>query len=283
MRSTWIVASVAALAVVPIGLAARNQAPQPGDLDVITLNGGPCGLAGAAKSEINKDLCRHKNRYLLPDESDIDPEVSLAAMTTPGKDYTRFDAEKAARINAFVVRVMPGGHREDCNCKSTKEDEIDTHIEVAMSPGALENQRVIVEVTPRMRIVMKGQGKDWSTDALKAEIEGKWVEFTGWLLFDSMHVKQAENTNPGDPKNWRVTCWEIHPVTGIKVLDTPPTGAGEVTPAALTALHRWHAAHVVQNPAGKKALAREQHRYLSKFDPEELKEAEEETAARAKK
>ena len=52
-------------------------------------------------------------------------------------------------------------------------------------------------------------------------------------MFDTMHLNQAENTNPGGDKNWRATCWEIHPVTAIKVSTPPPMAAAAViTPLA---------------------------------------------------
>jgi hypothetical protein len=69
---------------------------------------------------------------------------------------------------------------------------------------------------------MQSQGVDWSTAALKERINGKWVRVKGWLLFDQEHVNQAENTNPGNDRNWRATVWEIHPVTEIDVLPGKP-------------------------------------------------------------
>jgi len=41
---------------------------------------------------------------------------------------------------------------------------------------------------------------------------------TGWLFYDSMHEDNAANTNPNGRRIWRLTCEEIHPVSGIKVL-----------------------------------------------------------------
>jgi hypothetical protein len=41
---------------------------------------------------------------------------------------------------------------------------------------------------------------------------------TGWLFYDSMHEHNAANTNPRGSQIWRLTCEEIHPVSGIKVL-----------------------------------------------------------------
>jgi hypothetical protein len=44
------------------------------------------------------------------------------------------------------------------------------------------------------------------------------VMITGWLCYDLMHEHNAANTNPNGTDIWPLTCEEIHPVTGIKVL-----------------------------------------------------------------
>ena len=184
--------------------------------DYTLQDGTKCGVAGTAKSDSGKDLNRHKNRAAPPTEDQMDAEVSLTAMLAPGNDLTRFDQEKGATIRGFVVDVKPGGKAETCNCGAKDPVDMDTHIELGIAEGVPGRQRVIVEVTPRLRKQMKDQGENWSTTALGGKIKGKWVEVTGWLLFDTMHVDGAENTNPGGDMNWRATCWEIHPITKIE-------------------------------------------------------------------
>ena len=128
---------------------------------------------------------------------------------------------KAARIKGYVYEVKSGGI-ETCNCKEREELDKDTHIELVADPmqtGKL--QRMIVEITPRMRDIMEHKGVDWSTEGLRDRLLGRWVEVEGWLLFDDEHEMNAENTNPGHPRNWRATAWEIHPITSIKVIDRP--------------------------------------------------------------
>jgi hypothetical protein len=93
---------------------------------------------------------------------------------------------------------------------------------MALTEDAPESKRGIAYVTPRLRAQMKVRGVDWTTSALQRTIKGKWVEVTGWLLFNTPFIKKAENTNPGNKSNWRATCWEIHPVTDIKILSGPP-------------------------------------------------------------
>jgi hypothetical protein len=250
------------------------------NLDNIKVNGKSCGLAGSAKSQAAKDLNKHKNRYQIPTEGDIDPEASLAAMVAPGSDYDRFDARRAAKVRGFVVDVKSGG-KETCNCNSTDPKLWDTHIELALTPDAAENQRVIVEMTPRLRMVKAGE--DWTTAAITEKFKGKWVEATGWLTFDTAHIPEAENTNPGNPSNWRATCWEVHPVTDITALDAPPAEVAGFQPASLKALQTLHAAHVARTRAGKESLAAVRKRYLDKFDKEDLEEVEEEAKERRPK
>ena len=124
--------------------------------------------------------------------------------------------------------------------------------------------------------------EDWSTDALRKNLVGKWAEFTGWMMFDFEHVKQAENTNPGNPSNFRATCWEVHPVTEIKPLDGPPAELASFQPASLTALQRQHAKHIENAPNGKKSVTKLHNAQLAKFSTKEKQDAQEEAAARFK-
>lgn len=178
----------------------------------------PEGNAARAGLQVLNKL---KNRCIFPTEGDIDTNVTLKAMLQPGDDRARWQASRAARITGYVYEVKPGGI-ETCNCKAKEPDMRDTHIELLADPvHDSKMQRVVVEVTPRMRTLMKKQGADWSTKKLRDKLLGRWVTFTGWLLFDEEHDQQAENTNPGRPRNWRATAWEIHPVTKIEISKKP--------------------------------------------------------------
>jgi hypothetical protein len=248
------------------------------DQQTITLsNGKKCGPTGTATSAAGKDLDRHKNRFTAPDDDQIDREVTLPAMLAPGRDTDRFDQEKGAVVAGYVINVKPGGV-ETCNCKATAPVDRDTHIELALSAGASKIQRVIVEVTPRLRAQMKEQGNDWTTPALESQLKGKWIEVTGWLLFDSAHVQEAENTNPGGKVNWRATCWEIHPITAIKVLAGPPQGL-QVDSAALAQLQGTHRAHALAVPTSRDQIQARNEAILKQFDEEE-RELEDDTSER---
>jgi hypothetical protein len=246
----------------------------------ILQDGTKCPPEGTATSDAGKALNLLKNRVDAPEDGKIDPEVSLTAMLAPGNDISRFDARKGARIIGFVVDVKPGGKAETCNCGAKKLIDMDTHIELGIADKVPTIQRVIVEVTPRLRKQMKDKGEDWSTPTLQKKIKGKWVEVTGWLMFDTMHVDGAENTNPGGDMNWRATCWEIHPITGLKVLAEPPDALAKLKPDALKALVSARAEHVGRDPKTKQAIDKRNKKLLSEFHKTELEEKEAEAKER---
>jgi hypothetical protein len=156
---------------------------------------------------------RLKNRTTLPQRADFDPLVTLATLLQPGDDRARWSVLRTASIEGYVIAVHEAGS-EAANCFSpTKRD---THIEVALRPDSAPRERVVLEVTPRIRAWAKHQGWDWSSLALSRELVGRWCYFEGWLYFDNGHAEEAENTAPGRTRNWRATAWEIHPVTHIK-------------------------------------------------------------------
>ncbi|MDB5281984.1 MAG: hypothetical protein JWO06_1059 [Bacteroidota bacterium] len=182
---------------------------------------GDCPPQGSTNQPELQQLNRLKNKANFPLETDFNREVTLAKMLAPGEDYDRWSVNTAAEVSGYVADVKVGGV-ETCNCKTKDHDHRDTHIELvldAMNEGG--SGKVIVEVTPRIRQAMALKGEDWSTNALRDKILGRWVKVKGWMLFDKEHERQADNTNPNGTHNWRGTCWEIHPVTSIEVIDRP--------------------------------------------------------------
>ena len=176
-----------------------------------------CPVEGSANSERIAKLNRLKNRNTFPSKTDFDSTITLKEILKPGDDAKRWDVLKAAKITGYVYDVKPGGV-ETCNCKTKEIDERDTHIEILLDPMSDNKiKRMVVEVTPRIREIMKAKGEDWTTKKLRDKLLGRWVCFEGWLLFDEEHANQAENTNPGRERNWRATAWEIHPVTAFKI------------------------------------------------------------------
>jgi hypothetical protein len=240
-----------------------------GNPDVITLGGRQCPPEGDARSPDVKELNRLKSRYHSPVASDIDPTVTLTAMVAPGDDETRFDNRAAATITGFVLRVSEGGV-ETCNCHARAPDQRDTHILLTLSEGADRTQGIVAEVTPRARLLRQRAGtNDWTTAALQRDIQGKWVEITGWLMFDFEHVSEAENTNPGGAHNVRATCWEIHPVTGITVLESPPPESSRLAPEIVKAFQRAQAEHVNCAPKRRRFVEERNEKYRRRFAEDE--------------
>ncbi|MCA1591154.1 MAG: hypothetical protein LC754_00545 [Acidobacteria bacterium] len=171
--------------------------------------------AGCAFSPVQRAWARLKNRDELPQAADFDDALMLEALLRTGDDRAHRSQSRAARVEGYVVAVEDGGV-EAANCFSRLRR--DTHIEVALQMNAPPSERVILEVTPRMREWAAGQGMDWSTQALKRALVGRRCRFEGWLFFDEEHANAAENTAPGRADNWRATAWELHPLTHIEVV-----------------------------------------------------------------
>jgi len=170
---------------------------------------------GIALTSKARQLHRLKNRTSVPRDVDFDPRVTIDALLQPGADTDRWSVTHAARIQGEVIDVAYA-RPEATNCFSPCRRDI--HIVVANHKGAQKNEQIVVEVTPNLRESVLQRGIDWSEKTLQAALVGHWCEFEGWLYFDVGHAKEAENTSPHDPTNWRATAWEIHPVTSIKVI-----------------------------------------------------------------
>src|SRR5215469_16347068 len=177
-----------------------------------------CGMEGDARSLGVRALDRLKNRYTQPSPEQIDSRISLAAILAPGNDISRWKVKEGAEIVGYVWDVKRGGI-ESTNCRARDGADRDTHIELALDPmNSDSSARMIVEVTPRWRYIMRERGADWSTRGLRDQFLGRWVKVDGWMLFDAEHQRESENTAPGRLENWRATAWEIHPVTSIQVV-----------------------------------------------------------------
>lgn len=179
-----------------------------------------CPMHGSATNEGDRALNRLKNRYTIPTASDFDQSVTLNKLITKGKNDSSFSTSKAGEIIGFVDTVFKGSI-ETCNCKKSKLIDRDTHIVLVANPGDPKTKRVIVEVTPRLRRIMKANNLDWTTQTLRTSISKKWVKFKGWLFWDNEHWDESKLSNPSGNNLWRATAWEIHPVTGIEVVPQP--------------------------------------------------------------
>lgn len=173
---------------------------------------GYCPPTGCAVFADARALNRLKNRSALPRPEDFDREATLGALLGAGDDRARWSQLRAASVEGYVVSVTPGP-LECANCFAPRRRDV--HIELALRPDAPPRERLIVEVTPRLRDWARLHGQDWSAEALSRGLVGRRCRVEGWLMFDGGHAAEAEHTNPGGAGNWRATAWEIHPVTSL--------------------------------------------------------------------
>lgn len=184
-----------------------------------------CEACGSAKSVAGRELDILKNR---DDKATNPTKITVAEMRNSNADT--FSPNKQVWVQAFVASVVSGGDKESCNCG--RADLRDVHINIIASPSELHDlsKYVIVEFTPRWE---KNFGFDDSNykamlAKVKGQIEGKWVAFGGWMLYDKFHEDQSKSAKPNLPTcpddgknhsgcNWRATPWEVHPVTEYKV------------------------------------------------------------------
>jgi len=186
---------------------------------VISIDGVDCDIHGSAHyGRPEYRLNEYKNRYHFPTKSDYANGITLNELISSGNEE-QFPIDKAVILTGYVFNVKMGGV-ETCNCKTTDQAYRDTHIELTPDEQHTGPEyRIIVEVTPRIRAIMAVKGIDWSTEILKSTLIGHTVKISGWLFYDAEHKSQAFATNPTGERNWRASCWEIHPITYIKVID----------------------------------------------------------------
>ena len=169
--------------------------------------------------------------------SDLDKilqkKITVQEIRDP-KNNTVFTPSKQVLVTGYVASVDPGGFQETCNCKRT--DLRDVHINIVADPSEVGDQTkyVVVEFTPRWEKRFGFNDKVYETmrQAVESQLKGKWVQFSGWMLFDFVHANASQSTAPNNPVcpndgkehpkcNWRATPWEVHPVTAYKVVSGP--------------------------------------------------------------
>jgi len=133
-----------------------------------TYNG--CPMEGDARNPAVRALNRLKNRYIAPTPEQINPKITLAAILAAGNDIGRWKVKDRAQVVGYVYDVKPGGI-ETVNCHARSLADRDTHIELVLDPmDAAGPKRMIVEVTPRWRVLMLAQGVDWSRRAFRPAV-----------------------------------------------------------------------------------------------------------------
>ena len=149
-----------------------------------------CPPAGNSRYPAEVALNVLKNRSVAPTRV---MEVTFVQMLAAQTPYARIP--RAIKLTGFVVRVSLAGP-ESCNCMSATER--DWHVVLADHNGEADPRRwVFCEITPRMPM------------PVPSDLVGKRVTVQGWSFCDYQHVSAP----------WRGTMWEIHPITGMVVLE----------------------------------------------------------------
>jgi hypothetical protein len=185
--------------------------------DIFTIDELPCGLEGSAKRVNDKQLNRLKNRSIAPTAAQINRNFNWTTLSEFVDDRDKFSVENGVILRGYVLRVTAGG-AETCNCNSKTPEFRDTHIIITpddTQTGVLN--QVVIEITPRMRALMKARGIDWSQEALR-KLRGKNIEVEGWLFYDYNHGNQSAKVRQKTKGVTRSTAWEIHPITRLTVL-----------------------------------------------------------------
>ncbi|HVS82320.1 MAG TPA: hypothetical protein VHE60_11365 [Pyrinomonadaceae bacterium] len=160
--------------------------------------------------------------------------ITVQAIRDPANNTGKFTPNKQVSVTGFVATIDPGGMPETCNCKRT--DLRDVHINIVASASEVGDQSkyVVVEFTPRWEKKFNFDDGNYEAmlAAVKAQIQGKFVKFDGWMLYDFIHANASQSTSPNQPVcpndgqqhpncNWRATPWEVHPVTAYTVVTGP--------------------------------------------------------------
>jgi hypothetical protein len=197
-------------------------------IDGTDSKGNVPSLNKAAENEL-------KNRFSPPPSHSTPITIAqLQILPRFSSSHVRPESNEGrfVQIEGYVAEVKPGGE-EQCNCQTKTKAFLDTHIDLVAGPDQYQSDghgRFVVEVTYRIRQLAKmglvpdhnDIGKSWTTAALKTKLLHRKVRFYGYLFYDTAHNKEAWDVNPSNAggKNWRQSCWEIHPVYGIEVLTT---------------------------------------------------------------
>ncbi|MEO6404013.1 MAG: hypothetical protein ABIY51_13880 [Ferruginibacter sp.] len=102
---------------------------------------------------------------------------------------------------------------ESCNCKqaSIKSKDGDVHMYLSLVPEAPKKNSLVVEMTP----AFKKKHLNYADNLI---LYTK-VRVYGFLFYDYDHENASFTTCTKCSNIWRKTCWEIHPVTSMEVIE----------------------------------------------------------------
>lgn len=192
----------------PASVVATFQSP------VRNLSCGPSGDGGDTATN------RRKNRTDIPATYNAVTFTAIAGLRHPATrapNRLNWPAESlaviaqfegvAVQVVGYLVAIKPqGGSGESTNCHMTRASEVDWHVAIVDSAGQGEDEAIVVEPTPRIRV----NHPKWTVGRIDDWLDSSEpVRISGWLMFDPSHRNHIGR--------YRRTLWEIHPVTRIEV------------------------------------------------------------------
>lgn len=187
-----------------------------------------CGTAGSNKGRM---LNVQKNRGTAVTNPH---KVTVAQIRNPSNN-SAFSPNHQVWVIGYVASVESGGKQETCNCG--RPDLRDIHINIVANSSEANDKTkyVVVEFTPRWEhnFNLDDTNYDAMLQKVRQQIEGRWVRFEGWMMYDYIHADESKSTalsnvptckddgTDPEPCVWRGTPWEVHPVTKYAVVPGP--------------------------------------------------------------
>jgi hypothetical protein len=143
----------------------------------------------------------------------------------PAEDYhigLGFDAQEAKQVKAGKLQLAAAEEASTAKEPATAKQPTGKKTMGGASSGAdkepspLEKHSIVVEMTPHYR--SKYHNGKW-THSLLESIKGRQVKVVGQLLLDNDHMGDADICRPSAAPTscWRLSPWELHPVTEFYV------------------------------------------------------------------
>jgi hypothetical protein len=158
-----------------------------------------------------------KNRTMAP--VTVRPVSVADILAYPKAEDKNLETQGVILTGQLLQQVPEGAESPNCGTRFDyhifvgavdKAHPEGTHLTKARQ-RLLKKHSVVVELTPNIQDLHPNWG-----DNLESLV-GKNVCFTGWLVYDYAHAPQLGHT--------RGTLWEVHPITGIGLLQ--PDGSCE--------------------------------------------------------
>lgn len=239
------------------------------------------GCAATVSSSYDSYLNFFKNQLAPPTSQPVDTldpakledlESKTPSALTAG-NHRDFSAQFVALNEGEIVRAIGYLYyaqltgKESTNCERSGPNDSDYHIgigfdasrvaEAKSKPGTstpqfldLQAHSMIAEMTPHYRAQLEPQ---WALTKLQAAY-GMQVMVVGQLMADNDHHSTAEDCGMSGATSacWRLSIWEIHPVTSFYVC-TASGGCADASSPGWTKLEAWTAKPVKKRPAKKPA------------------------------